>query len=398
MKLTSRIIIVLLCFWGMYAKVHAENYTVIVSLDGFRWDYPTIHHTPNLDRIARLGVSTTMRPSYPSSTFPNHYTLITGLVPDHHGIINNSFWDREAGLEYRVNDSITRNNPKYYFGETIWATAQRQQVATASVYWIGSDIPINNNYPLYYKVWADEPRLDFVQRVDTALAWLKKPVNERPRLITLYMDEPDATGHHTGPTSSETAATVAMVDSLIGRLMDGISQLPFAEKVNLIVTADHGMTDVSADRYINITDYVNSEWYTRAVGNNPTSIYTDAENIDSVYIALTNVPHINVYRKSEIPESLNYGTNANVGDLIVVADLGWQFGYKPSRQRGAHGYDPDNKDMHVIFYAYGPDFKKDYRGQPMDNTAIYPLLCRLLHIEPSPNDGDPDQFEELLKK
>lgn len=374
------------------------NYTIIVSLDGFRWDYPQIHGTPNLDKMARKGVSAVMKPSYPASTFPNHYTLITGLVPDHHGIVNNVFWDRANHRQYSMGDSLTRYNPDYYKGEPIWTTAQRQGVKAASIYWVGSDINIKNSYPTYYKEWADQPRLTFGQRVDTALAMLNKKEEARPRLITLYMDEPDASGHHFGPKGKETKITVNHIDSLIGRLIQGIESLPFGDRVNLIVTADHGMTDVSKDRFININDYLKPSWYERAVGNNPTSVFASKETRDSIYKALSNIENIKVYRKNKVPKSLKYGTNPNIGDIVVMPACGWQFGFKPSPNMGAHGYDPACRDMQVIFFAFGPDFKENYKGKLFDNTAIYPLLAHLLGVKPAHNDGNFKQVKPFLKK
>lgn len=375
-----------------------DHYTIIVSLDGFRWDYPQIHGTPNLNKMAQNGVSAVMRPSYPASTFPNHYTLITGLVPDHHGIVNNIFWDRTNHRQYSMGDSLTRYNPDYYKGEPIWTTAQRQGVKAASIYWVGSDINIKNSYPTYYKEWADQPRLTFQQRVDTALAMLTKKEADRPHLITLYMDEPDASGHHYGPTGQETKLMVNHIDSLIGKLIDGIEKLPFGNQVNLIVTADHGMTDVSKDRFININDYLKPSWYERAIGNNPTSIFASKENRDSIYAALSKIDNIEVYRKNKVPKKLKYGTNPNIGDIVVIPACGWQFGFKPSPNIGAHGYDPAHPDMQVIFFAIGPDFKVGYKGKSFDNTAIYPLLAHLLGVKPAQNDGNFKQVKSFLKK
>lgn len=374
------------------------NYTIIVSLDGFRWDYPQLHNTPNLEEMSHRGVSAIMRPSYPSSTFPNHYTLVTGLVPDHHGIINNSFWDRKNERQYSMGDSLTRNNPDYYKGEPIWITAEKQGVTTGSLYWISSDIDIKGMYPTYYKVWADEPRLSFAGRIDTALAWFNKPEAERPHLITLYMEEPDGAGHRSGPRGDETHKTVQTMDSLIGVLMKGIEKLPFSNQVNLIVTSDHGMTDISPDRFVNINDYLKPGWYDHIVGSNPSSIFCNESYRDSIHIALSEVEHIRIFRKEEIPSQLNYGTNENVGDLIVIADCGWQFGFKPLPTKGAHGYDTTCSDMHVIFFAYGPDFKKAYKGTTFDNTAIYSLIAALLGIKPAETDGDINQVTQFFRK
>lgn len=376
----------------------SKNYTIVVSLDGFRWDYPQLHNTPNLTEMSHRGVCAVMHPSYPSSTFPNHYTLVTGLVPDHHGIINNSFWDRENERQYSIADSLTRNNPDYYKGEPIWITAEKQGVTTGSLYWIGSDISIKGMHPSYYKVWADEPRLSFAQRVDTALAWLGKPEAERPRLITLYMEEPDGAGHRSGPRGNETHKTVHSMDSLIGILMKGIETLPFSDKINLIVTSDHGMTDISSERFVHINDYLKPEWYNHIAGSNPSSIFCHTTYQDSIYNTLSKVEHIRVFRKDEIPPSFNYGTNENVGDLVVIADPTWQFGFQPSPIHGGHGYDTNHTDMHVIFFAYGPDFKENYQGTTFDNTALYSLMATLLGIKPAETDGDINQVTQFLKK
>ena len=205
------------------AQDKAPHYTVIVSLDAFRWDYPAMYDTPNLNQMAREGVKATMLPSYPASTFPNHYTLATGLVPDHNGIINNTFWDVKRRRQYSMGDPATRNNPDYYLGEPIWITAQKQGVKTGNVYWVGSDIAIKGGYPTYYREYAEKPRLTFEQRVDSTIALLEKPEAERPRLVMLYFEEPDGVTHHHGPRSVEAAAIIHRMDSLVGMLRQGIA-------------------------------------------------------------------------------------------------------------------------------------------------------------------------------
>jgi predicted AlkP superfamily pyrophosphatase or phosphodiesterase len=183
----------------------------------------------------------------------------------------------------------------------------------------------------------------------------------------------------------------------MGVLMKGIKALPIANKVNLIVTSDHGMTDVSPTRFINMNDYLKPEWYHYIVGSNPSSIFCSPNYCDSVYNALSKVEHLRVFRKEEIPSSFNYGTNENIGDLIVVADCGWTFGNKPTSAVGTHGYDVACSDMHVIFFACGPNFKTNYKGQAFDNTAIYSLLTTLLGIKPAKADGDVNQITQFLK-
>jgi predicted AlkP superfamily pyrophosphatase or phosphodiesterase len=211
------------------------------------------------------------------------------------------------------------------------------------------------------------------------------------------MEEPDGAGHRSGPRGDETHITVQKVDGLIGLLMEGIERLSFSEQVNLIVTSDHGMTDISPERFINVNNYLKPEWYDHIAGSsNPSAIFCSANYCDSIYNVLSKVEHIRVFRKDEIPASLHYGKNENVGDIIVIADCGWQFGFKPLPILGSHGYDIACADMHVIFFAYGPDFKKNYKGKIFDNTALYPLMSILLGIKPEKTDGDADQITQFL--
>ena len=377
---------------------HRDNYTVVVSLDAFRWDYPDIYDTPWLDSIARAGVRAVMKPSFPSSTFPNHYTLATGLVPDHTGIVNSQFWDSVNQVMYSMGDKPTRNNPDYYAGEPIWTTAEKQGVKTGSIYWVGSDIPIKGTLPSYYRYWYDEPRLDFSERVDDALRLLSLPEDERPRLVMLYIDEPDATSHEFAPRSIETGIMVHYLDSLMGVLYKGIEALPYADKVNLIVTADHGMTDISDERFYKVDDYLKPEWCEHVVSSNPTSIFTSPGCQDSVLNALNSLEHLKAYRKGEVPAHLNYGTSPHLGDVIAIPDPGWQFASAPRHLLGAHGYDTEFPDMHVNFAACGPDFKTGYvMPEKFRNVCLYPLLAHLLGIKPEPVDGSLEEVECMLK-
>jgi predicted AlkP superfamily pyrophosphatase or phosphodiesterase len=395
-------LILLLCVGILSSCRHAEekwnsnHYTVIVSLDGFRWDYPNIHHTPFLDTMAVIGVEATMFPSYPASTFPNHYTIATGLVPDHNGIVNNAFWDRENDMDYSMVDSITRNNPDYYLGEPIWTTAQRQGVKTGNVYWVGSDIPIKNSLPTYHRVWADAPRLTFEQRVDEVIRLLSMDESERPKLVMAYFDEPDHTGHVCGPRSVETGSMVAHLDSLMSCLWHRIQSLPIKNQVNLIITADHGMTDVSDDRFICVDDYVKPEWYDKLIGATPTSIFTKPEYRDSVYNTLQSVEHVTVWRKEEVPAELMYGSSDRLGDIIVAPELGWQFDHEPRHLNGAHGYFPQSEDMQVMFRAVGPDFKCGYKSESFVNVDIYTLLSHLLGVQPNETDGQWERVKCIL--
>ena len=374
-----------------------RNLTIVVSLDAFRWDYPTIYNTPWLDSIAANGVAATMVPSYPSSTFPNHFTLATGLVPDHHGIVNSQFWAPEKGELFSMGDSATRYNPYYFGGEPIWVTAKKQGVKSASIYWVGSDVAIQGLYPDYYLRWDNEPRLTYPQRVEEALRIAKLPESERPSLLMVYFDEPDWTTHHYGPIAQESEAVIEELDSLMGILYRGLKELDYG--VNLIVTSDHGMTEISDEKFISIEQTVNPDWVERIVSTNPTSIFCKEGCRDSLFNQLSKVKHISVWRKEEVPAHLNYGTSNHLGDIIVAPDLGWQFATTPRGLNGAHGYDINEPDMQIIFRACGPDFKRGYTlPHSFSNVDLYSILAELLKIEPAKTDGSLEKVQELFSK
>lgn len=375
-----------------------KHYTVIVSLDGFRWDYTKMYETPFFDQMAREGVQATMFPSFPSKTFPNHYTLATGLYPDHHGIIANSFWAADRGKMYAMNNPETRNDPSFYGGEPIWITAQKQGIKTGNVYWVGSDIAIKGQHPTYYKVYDDTPRLNYAERIAYVLEMLKKPEPERPQLIMAYFEDPDHYGHAFSPHSAETHRCITELDVLMKQLWDGIQLLPFAEDVNLIVTSDHGMATISPDRCVSISQYLKPGWYERINDNLPAQIYAKAGCTDSIYNALQGLEHVRVWKKANIPAYLHYGSNAYIGDIIVLPDLGWLVTDDTDfNVGGAHGFDPTYDDMQVMFRACGPDFKKGYTASKFHNVSIYSLLAYLLGITPEKTDGSLEEVKGMLK-
>ena len=387
------------------ACARKENYTVIVSLDGNRWDYPALYEMPFFDSLATVGVTAVMEPSFPASTFPNHYTMVTGCVPDHNGIVHNSFRDPEDGSHYAMNDSLKRFNPKYYLKEPIWITAQRQGLKTANIYWLGGDVAIQGQHPTYWRNWNEQPHWEFEERVDEAVRLMGLPEKDRPRLMLVYFDEPDHTGHVYGPGAPETAEMARQMDSLMHAFYLRLMKLPHAKRINFILAGDHGMTEISPDRFISWAEALDDAWVEDIAGSLPTSIYCKEGCVDTVYKALSKIEHLNVYRHGEMPDSLNYGTSDRLGDIIVCPDLGWQFNFAPSKNKGNHGFAPQETDMLVAFRAVGPDFKKGYEAVPYEegrraafkNIDLYPMLCRLLGIQPAPVDGTIDRIEQILK-
>lgn len=373
----------------------ARHYTVIISLDGFRWDYPLWYDTPFIDEMAERGVSAGLVPAFPSKTFPNHYTLATGLYPDHHGIIANEFYDPATGESFSLSDPAKKSDPRFYGGEPIWNTAHRQGRRTAVFYWPGSDVKVNGRYPDKFFFYDLQPRLTMEERLQGVAAELRRAERQRPDLIMAYLEEPDASGHRFGPQSRRTRAAVARVDSLLQALYADIRQLSYADSVNLIVVSDHGMAWVPRTNGVPIAPHLKKEWVKAASGSVPCNVYVNPGCEDSVYHALQSMPHVRVWRKRDIPAALHYGTNPRVGDIVVSPDEGFIVYDKPFDDGGTHGFDPAMPAMHALFRAVGPDFR--HVAVPhFPNVSIYPLLCRLLGIEPAPNDGNRKEIETIL--
>lgn len=399
---TLVLIVTILLFNGFQhgQKKEYKQYVVLVSMDAWRWDYNKIYSTPNLNKLAKDGVKAgRLIPSFPTVTFPNHYTIATGLYPDHHGLVNNNFPAPELGLYYRIGDRAAVQNPLFYGGEPIWNTAENQGIVSASFFWVGSEAPVGGKHPTYWKIFDET--IPFESRIDTVVKWLSYPMEKRPGFVTLYFEEPDATSHSYGPVAKETGAVVERLDSLIGVLRTKLSNLPYAKKINLIVLSDHGMGPVSPERYVNLKSLVPERMIGSVFGSNPVyTISPSAGKADSILLLLHKGKGFKAYRKSEVPVRLHYGTNPRIPEIVVIADSSWSIGTRPDGSGispGAHGYDNADTDMHAIFYAAGPAFKKDYSFDKLNNTDIYNLICKILKIKPAPNDGNLKNIKCLLQ-
>jgi len=383
-------------------KIPKEQYVVMLSLDGCRWDYPQIADMPNLEAIAREGVKLeSLQPSFPSKTFPNHYTIATGLYPDNHGIVQNTFYDPDMDAHYKIRDREAVENGDFYGGEPIWVTAEKQGLRTASFYWVGSEADVCGTHPSRWKKYNHT--FPYEARVDTVIAWLSLPKKERPRLITWYYPEPDGVGHEFSPESKEVKTKVEYLDSLIGDFRKKVSQLPHADQINIIVTSDHGMSRISGDKWIYFDDYIQSTWLDTSLGGNPVWMFDTKEGFkDSVYFNLSRAEHLNVWKRDSIPDTLHYGKNPRVMDIVVTPDINWSIGWGDTRYPtdfigGTHGYDPRYKDMHAIFYASGPAFKHGYVHPTVENVNIYPLIAKILDLNPAKTDGKLENVSRMLK-
>lgn len=394
MSTITRKLLVVAALWAYVLTVAARHYTVVVSLDGFRWDYPQWYDTPFMDFMAAKGVSSGLIPSYPSKTFPNHYTLATGL---YHGIVANEFYDPTGLGAFSLGNAGQKTNPHFYGGEPIWNTAQRQGKRVAVFYWPGSDVKVNGHYPDKYLSYDQKPRLTMEARLQGLVDELCRNDSERPDLLMAYLEQPDANGHTYGPQHKATRHAVEHVDSLLRTLYDGIRTLPCADSVNLVVLSDHGMTWVAQDHAVALGHLLKPHWVTMVSGTVPCNIYTAPGYQDSVYAALKDIDHAKVWRKQDIPAYLHYGTSTRVGDVVVSPDPGYVVYDGEMAEGGTHGYDPTLQDMHAVFRAMGPDFATAVVPH-FENVNIYPMLCRLLGIVPAPNDGQVESVETFLRK
>ncbi len=378
-----------------------DTYLVVLSMDGFRWDYAGRVATPNLDYIAQNGViAEYVIPAFPSNTFPNHYTMATGLYPDNHGIVNNNFYCPELDMTYRMRDRESVENGIFYGGEPVWVTAEKQGVTSASYFWVGSEAPVQGIQPTYWKTYTTAD--PFGDRIDTVAYWLQLPEEQRPRLVMFYFHEPDSQGHRTGPDSREIDELVMELDSLVGVFIQKMKELPIADRLNIIVTSDHGMTERSMERYIDLEKYIERDWIDIAFGGNPVMFWRPVEGMkDRVYNALKDVENMYIWRAGELPERLNFGHNPRALDLVVLADSGWSIGWGEPVERfytgGGHGWDNAKKDMHTIFYAMGPAFRENHVHPPIETVDLYPLITRIMGLEPAKVDGKAERTEGMLK-
>jgi len=368
---------------------YKKQYLVVFSLDGFRWDYQNIAPTPNLDFIQQNGVKAErMKPSFPTKTFPNHYTLVTGLYPDNHGIVNNTFSDSASNQIFMVSDRSKVSDAYFYNGEPIWNTAIKQGKKAHILYWIGSEAPIQNMRPTEWYTYNHS--MPFEQRIDKAAYWLALPDSTRPDLIMCYFDQPDTDGHNFGPNSPEIKTQIMKLDSLIGLFLLKIKQLPHYNQINFIVTSDHGMSSISQEKTVYINELING-LYELSLGGNPIwSIKPKQGKLAEIQEILRANPNISTWHKSEIPKRLHYGSNARISDIVITANPGWSIELKRNPLgygKGTHGYDNDFADMHTIFYAIGPAFKKKYTQPLFNNVDLYSIMCGVLNLNPAKNDG-----------
>ncbi|HJR72862.1 MAG TPA: ectonucleotide pyrophosphatase/phosphodiesterase [Luteimonas sp.] len=376
---------------------------LLISIDAFRPDYLDRGLTPNLSRIAAEGVRAEwMNPSYPSLTFPNHYTIVTGLRPDHHGIVHNTMRDPVLG-DFKLSNRNAVGDGRWWDGEPVWVGAEKAGLRTATMFWPGSEAAIGGVRPTHWKEF--DYAVSYETRVDQVLAWLDAPLAQRPRLVTLYFEKVDKSAHDFGPDSAQARNAIAEADAAVGRLLQGLAARGLSRSTDLIVVSDHGMAEVGPGHAIATEDMVSPA---------DAAVVSDGQSVGfapkpgrerrAESRLLGAHPHYECWRKGELPARWKYGTNPRVPPIVCQMREGWdavsrkKLNERPKNAtRGSHGFDPALPSMRALFIARGPSFRSGATLPPFDNVDVYPLLTRLLGIPAAPNDSDPGRLLPALR-
>ncbi len=400
-------LIVLAACRAQPAESPSRPILILISIDGLRWDYLDRYAPPNLLKLADHGVRADgLIPQFPSKTFPNHYTIVTGLTPAHHGIVSNNMKAPDIPGEFTLSNREVQNDPRWWGGEPIWNTAERQGLKTAAMFWPGSEVVIGGRRGTYWTTYEDA--MPHFERLTRLLGWLKLPEAERPSFLTLYFSDVDTSGHRHGPESEGTREAVAKVDRSIGDLVEGVERLGLRDVVNYVVVSDHGMSALSPARTIVLDDYIDVSTVDVIDWSPMLGVNALDSDHERVYLALKDKhPALAVYRKSEFPERYGLANHPRLPAVVGVAKDGWQIASKREVGRwvaesirppgGAHGYEATEQSMQGLLIAAGPRIRSGLRVKPIENLHVYEFMCAILGIQPAKNDGDPAATRDMLR-
>jgi len=387
------------------ASQRNKPYLVLVSIDGFRWDYMDRYPTPNLDRIANKGSKAErLLPVFPTLTFPNHYSIATGLYPAHHGLMANDFPDPVRNKWYSLKNRETVEDPGFYEGEPIWVTAETQGMVSASFFWVGTEAAVKGVSPTHWRSYDKD--ISGQKRVEQVLAWMAEPEQSRPHLYTLYFEDVDDYSHWRGPESKENIEAIKRVDEYVGQLLDGIEKLPYSEQVNIIVLSDHGQGAYLEDpQPFILGDHVNIEGTSIIEGGSYLFLHLDQDDPERASEIVETVnrlwKHGQAYLPGDTPESWFVDSNPRFPDVILMPEQG--YAVLSSSQRsgkliaGDHGWAPESPAMHGFFITRGPSIKAGVPLGPVNNIDVYPFMLSILGLEaPALIDGDANSLRGVL--
>ncbi|MEO5859489.1 MAG: ectonucleotide pyrophosphatase/phosphodiesterase [Pyrinomonadaceae bacterium] len=387
-----------------------DTTVILVSIDGMRADYLEKYMPPELSRMAAEGVRAKwMQPAFPTKTFPNHYTIATGLYPENHGLVENNMWDPETRKTFSLNDRNAVEDPMWWGGEPIWITAQKQGRIAGAFFFPGTETAIKGMRPKYFRAYDGEVPNE--ERVDTVLSWFDLPRQQRPTMITLYFSDVDDAGHLFGPDAKETRDALFKVDKAIRRLNDGLIAKGAEKMTNVIITSDHGMApykmrdSIVLDRYFDTSDAAKIFWTGEF-----SQIYPKPGMEDKIYqaIRLHLPPTAKIYRRADIPKRFRLSHAKRLAPLVVIPEPGtvitnkerWSKAERDGtldKVRGGHGYDNTSPLLRATFIADGPAFKNGYLLEPFESVDVYNLMAKILKIKPAKNNGKWKRIKKVLK-
>ena len=388
------------------SETSGEQPLILISMDGFRWDYFDKTETPNFDELISGGSkAAALIPSFPTKTFPNHITIVTGRYPENHGIVANRMYDDFFDEYYYIGEgSKPVVDGKWYEAEPIWVTAEKQGKQTMTMFWPASEAEIMGIRPTEYFVYDGSISHD--DRINQILKWVDYPENKRPKFISTYFSHTDDYGHQYGPDSDEVLQAIVEMDRTIGRLIFGLKTRGLFDKVNILLVSDHGMAKTSPDSIIFLDDLIDMDLI-KIIDGTPVAAIQPLGDLDSIYNILKNSNSaMDVYKKGEIPERLHYNNHRRIQPLTLSAKEHWSISTNDyfieddhaQRFSGAtHGYDPKYVSMRGILLAHGPAFKKNFNGPGLSNIHLYEMMCKILGISPANNDGKIDSTAVFLK-
>ena len=388
------LVLVLALVWAVPAAQRAAGQPpilILISFDGWRWDYIDRLPAPNLKALAARGIrAKSLIPSFPVLTFPNHYTIVTGLYPEHHGIVSNVM--RDANMPERFTMSAeTAKDTRWWGGEPLWVTAIRQGRRAATMFWPGTEAVIGGRRPTYWKGYNEN--YPTAGRVTQALAWMALPAAERPSFVSLYFEEVDTAGHDFGPASPELAAAATHLDAALGQLVAGVHRLGLDDRTSIVVVSDHGMTPASYSRVVYLDAFIDMSTVDVLEWDSTLQLNPRDGDVDGLYRTLHGRhPRLAIYKRQDVPARLHFRASPRIPAIIGVPDVGWTVssGERLMQRElhvGAHGYEPSTPDMGALFVAAGPALRRGLVVAPFENVDVYELLCRILKITPANNDG-----------
>ena len=376
-----------------------QPYVIILSMDAFRHDLAGRAHTPTLDSLKRVGCYSEIYPVFPSNTFPSHYSMATGLHPDHHGVVNNNFYDKKAQVRrsvFKRSDVLTKG---FWGGEPIWNTAERQGRVANIFMWPGSDVPINGRQATKWMNYSSKP--SYYERANWVIDAMTRAEEDIPNLVMWYFEEPDASMHRYGPTSKQVIAKAEHIDSVLTYFFYRIRRSPVFDRIHFIVTADHGMTDLSELKRVNLYHLLDTTQVVRVIHGSPYGLEVKPEYRDRAIEILKATEGITAWKREEVPAKYHYGTREDrLTNIIILPKMGWTIDYenhpRALRKKGAHGFDNFERDMHMVFYGSGPRFKQNHVQPSFQNHNMYLILCYLLGVKPSESDCQWEQIEDMF--